>query len=42
VEKDGAHRVLEYLGRITPKQRDGTKWKDLVARTIYDWPWSVA
>ena len=38
VEKDGAHRVLEYVGRITPKQRDGTKWKDLDARTIYDWP----
>ena len=35
VEKDGAHRVLEYVGRITPKQRDGTKWKDLDARTIY-------
>jgi hypothetical protein len=38
VEKDGAHRVFEYVGRTTPKQRDGTKWKDLDARTIYDWP----
>ena len=38
VEKDGAHRVLEYVGRITPKQRDGAKWKDLDARTIYAWP----
>jgi len=38
VEKDGAHRVLEYVGRITPKQRDGSKWKDLDARTIYVWP----
>ena len=38
VEKDGAHRVLEYVGRITPKQRDGAKWKDLDARTIYVWP----
>ena len=38
VEKDGAHRVLEYVGRITPKQRDGAKWKDLDARTIYEWP----
>ena len=37
VEKDGAHRVLEYDGRITPKQRDGSKWKDLDARTVYDW-----
>jgi hypothetical protein len=38
VEKDGAHRVLEYIGRTTPKHREGTKWKDLDARTIYDWP----
>lgn len=38
VERDGAHRVLEYVGRTTPKQRDGNKWKDLDARTIYDWP----
>jgi hypothetical protein len=37
VEKDGAHRVLEYIGRTTPKARDGSKWKDLDARTIYDW-----
>ena len=38
VEKDGAHRVLEYVGRITPKLRDGAKWKDLDARTVYHWP----
>jgi hypothetical protein len=38
VEKDGAHLLLEYIGRITPKQREGTKWKDLDARTIYDRP----
>ena len=38
VERDGAHRVLEYAGRTTPKLRDGSKWKDLDARTIYDWP----
>lgn len=37
VEKDGAHRVLEYVGRTTPKKRDGEKWKDLDARTVYDW-----
>jgi hypothetical protein len=37
VEKDGAHRVLEYVGRATPKARDGSKWKDLDARTVYDW-----
>jgi hypothetical protein len=38
VERDGAHHVLEYVGRTTPKQRDGQKWKDLDARTVYDWP----
>lgn len=38
VQKDGAHRVLEYVGRTTPKHRDGEKWKDLDARTVYDWP----
>jgi len=37
VEKNGEHRVLEYIGRTTPKMRDGNKWKDLDARTIYDW-----
>jgi hypothetical protein len=37
VEKGGTHRVLEYVGRTTPKQRDGSKWKDLDARTVYDW-----
>ena len=37
VEKDGAHHVLEYIGRSTPKVRDGGKWKELDARTIYDW-----
>jgi hypothetical protein len=36
VEKSGEHRVLEYVGRITPKARDGSKWKDLDARSIYD------
>ena len=37
VEKGGEHRVLEYAGRTTPRLRDGSKWKDLDARTIYDW-----
>lgn len=37
VEKDGAHRVLEYIGRTTPKKKEGAKWKDLDARTVYDW-----
>lgn len=37
VEENEPHRVLEYIGRTTPKQRDGNNWKDLDARTIYDW-----
>lgn len=38
VERDGSHRVLEYVGRTTPKLREGSKWKDLDARTVYEWP----
>lgn len=37
VEKAEPHRVFEYVGRVTPKLRDGSKWKDLDARTVYDW-----
>ena len=37
VEKDGAHRILEYDGRTTPKLKRGNDWKDLDAVTIYDW-----
>jgi hypothetical protein len=37
VEKNGAHRVLEYDGRTTPKMRRGSAWKDLDALNLYDW-----
>jgi len=37
VEKEGAHRILEYDGRTTPKVKRGKDWKDLDAVTIYDW-----
>jgi hypothetical protein len=37
IEKEGAHRVLEYSGRTTPKIRSGNKWKDLDAVTVFDW-----
>jgi hypothetical protein len=37
VEKAEPHRIFEYVGRTTPKLRDGNKWKDLDARTVYDW-----
>lgn len=36
VEKGGAHRVLAYKGRTTPKQKVGSKWKDLEAFTVFD------
>jgi hypothetical protein len=37
MEKDGEHRVLQYDGRTTPKIKDGNKWKDLDAVTVFDW-----
>lgn len=37
VEKEGAHRLLEYSGRTTPKIKSGSKWKDLDAVTVFDW-----
>jgi len=37
IEKNGAHRVLEYSGRTTPKIRSGGKWRDLDAVTVFDW-----
>ena len=36
MEKDGEHRVLQYDGRTTPKIKDGNKWKDLDAVTVFD------
>jgi len=37
MEKGGEHRVLQYDGRTTPKIKDGNKWKDLDAVTVFDW-----
>jgi len=37
VKKDAPHRVLEYVGRTTPKIKVGNKWKDLDAATVFDW-----
>jgi hypothetical protein len=37
VEKDGAHRVLSYTGRTTPRIRKGNAWKYLDAETVFDW-----
>jgi hypothetical protein len=37
VEKNGEHRILEYVGRTTPLIKSGSKWKDLDARSVYEW-----
>ena len=37
MKKDAPHRVLEYVGRTTPKMKVGNKWKDLDAVTVFDW-----
>ena len=38
VEKDGQHRVLQYVGRVTPKTKAGNKWDDLDATVVFEWP----
>jgi len=38
IEKDGAHRILEYVGRTTPRIKKGSSWKYLEADTVFDWP----
>jgi hypothetical protein len=38
VEKDGQHRVLQYVGRVTPKTKAGNKWNDLDATFVFEWP----
>jgi hypothetical protein len=37
VEKDSPHRILQYLGRTTPVIKNGNKWKDLDADTVFEW-----
>jgi hypothetical protein len=38
VEKAGQHRVLQYVGRVTPKAKAGSKWDDLDATFVFEWP----
>ena len=38
LEKDGQHRVLHYVGRVTPKAKAGNKWDDLDATVVFEWP----
>src|ERR1035438_8897352 len=37
VEKDGAHRMLSYIGRTTPRVQKGKAWKYLDAETVFNW-----
>ena len=37
VEKSPPHRIFEYLGRTTPMLKEGTKFKDLDADTVFEW-----
>jgi hypothetical protein len=36
-EKEGSHRILQYVGRTTPRIRKGNAWADLDAVTVFDW-----
>ena len=38
VEAGGKHRLLQYVGRVTPKAKKGDDWVDLDAVAVYDWP----
>jgi hypothetical protein len=37
MQKQPPHRVLEYIGRTTPKVQVGKGWKNLDAVTVFDW-----
>jgi hypothetical protein len=37
LQKAPPHRVLQYVGRITPRVRVHGKWQDLDAVTVFDW-----
>ena len=38
LEKDGEHRLLNYVGRTTPRLKKNKVWKYLDAETVLDWP----
>jgi hypothetical protein len=37
IEKAPPHRVVQYVGRTTPKLQSGKQWKDLDAVNVFDW-----
>ena len=37
IEKEAPHRMVEYVGRTTPRIKKGKAWKYLDADTVFDW-----
>jgi hypothetical protein len=37
VEAGGQHRILQYVGRVTPRIPKGNKWADVDGVSVYDW-----
>ena len=37
LENDAPHRLVEYVGRTTPRVKKGKAWKYLDADTVFDW-----
>ncbi|HWV98737.1 MAG TPA: hypothetical protein VNZ64_03490 [Candidatus Acidoferrum sp.] len=42
VEANGKHRILQYIGRTTPLIKNGDKWKELDAVSVFDWKQEMA
>ena len=38
LEREGEHRLLNYVGRTTPRLKKNKVWKYLDAETVLDWP----
>lgn len=36
LEKNGSHRMLSYIGRTTPRVKNGKSWKQLDAETVFN------
>jgi hypothetical protein len=37
IEKAAPHRIIQYVGRTTPRFKKGKSWKYLDAETVFDW-----
>ena len=38
VQANGAHLILSYIGRTTPRVKKGNSWKELDAETVFHYP----